>query len=496
MVSALPPARAAALAREALANGSEEEALPLVASAAAAVRDDATLWQWTGLLHRACDDRRAALTAFANARRHAPHDPLLAHSEALTMLEAGLPAVEAFEQARTLAPTDAGVLLGLAASYVAAGESQRAAEDLRALLREHPGWLDGHRNLSHLAWTLGEGDDSDRSYRDALRRFPRDQALWQGLVVMLVQAGRFERALAAIADARSVIGDQAFLVANEAAARSELRQDAAADAAFARLAGISDVAVAIRRVRHLLRTARHDAARDVAEPWLDRPGGEGMWPYVGLAWRLLGDPRYPWLAGDAALVSVQDLSADVPDAGALERLLRSLHVARGQQYDQSVRGGTQTEGALLQRIEPEIVALRQAIVATVRRYVAQLPSVDRRHPFLGVRRDRPLRFAGSWSVRLQARGRHAHHVHPAGWISSALYVVLPSPDADDGAHPGWLSLGAPPTELGLDMSPTRRVQPRPLHLVLFPSIAWHGTEPFATGERMTVAFDVARPVGR
>lgn len=375
MVSALPPARAAALAREALANGSEEEALPLVASAAAAVRDDATLWQWTGLLHRACDDRRAALTAFANARRHAPHDPLLAHSEALTMLEAGLPAVEAFEQARTLAPTDAGVLLGLAASYVAAGESQRAAEDLRALLREHPGWLDGHRNLSHLAWTLGEGDDSDRSYRDALRRFPRDQALWQGLVVMLVQAGRFERALAAIADARSVIGDQAFLVANEAAARSELRQDAAADAAFARLAGISDVAVAIRRVRHLLRTARHDAARDVAEPWLDRPGGEGMWPYVGLAWRLLGDPRYPWLAGDAALVSVQDLSADVPDAGALERLLRSLHVARGQQYDQSVRGGTQTEGALLQRIEPEIVALRQAIVATVRRYVAQLPSV-------------------------------------------------------------------------------------------------------------------------
>ena len=37
------------------------------------------------------------------------------------------------------------------------------------------------------------------------------------------------------------------------------------------------------------------------------------------------------------------------------------------------------------------------------------------------------------------------------------------------------------------------IEPKPGRLVLFPSTMWHGTEPFAAGERLTVAFDVARP---
>ena len=33
----------------------------------------------------------------------------------------------------------------------------------------------------------------------------------------------------------------------------------------------------------------------------------------------------------------------------------------------------------------------------------------------------------------------------------------------------------------------------PGRLALFPSTMWHGTVPFADGERLTIAFDVARP---
>ncbi|HYD23379.1 MAG TPA: putative 2OG-Fe(II) oxygenase [Croceibacterium sp.] len=39
----------------------------------------------------------------------------------------------------------------------------------------------------------------------------------------------------------------------------------------------------------------------------------------------------------------------------------------------------------------------------------------------------------------------------------------------------------------------RTIEPRPGRLVLFPSAMWHGTRPFPAGERLTVAFDVARP---
>ena len=45
-------------------------------------------------------------------------------------------------------------------------------------------------------------------------------------------------------------------------------------------------------------------------------------------------------------------------------------------------------------------------------------------------------------------------------------------------------------ELGLDLPPIRLIEPKPGRLVLFPSTMWHGTVPFAAGERLTVAFDV------
>ena len=103
----------------------------------------------------------------------------------------------------------------------------------------------------------------------------------------------------------------------------------------------------------------------------------------------------------------------------------------------------------------------------------------------------PIRFAGSWSVRLTGEGFHVNHVHPAGWISSAFYVALPEA-AMGGDGPCRLALdrrGA--AELGLDLPPIRLIEPKPGRLVLFPSTMWHGTRPFATGERLTVAFDVA-----
>jgi hypothetical protein len=101
-----------------------------------------------------------------------------------------------------------------------------------------------------------------------------------------------------------------------------------------------------------------------------------------------------------------------------------------------------------------------------------------------------VRFTGSWSVRLVDGGFHSNHVHPRGWISSALYLSLPETMRGDE---GWLSLGEPPAELGLELEPKHMIEPKPGQLVLFPSWMFHGTRPFPKGERLTVAFDVAPP---
>ena len=213
-----------------------------------------------------------------------------------------------------------------------------------------------------------------------------------------------------------------------------------------------------------------------------------MWPYAALAWRVLGDPRWDWLFARGELIRSFDLTGRLPPLSRLAEVLRSIHSAKGEYLDQSVRGGTQTDGPLFCRVEPEIRALRSAIVEAVERYVAELPAPDTEHPLLSQRRDRRVRFAGSWSVRLTDAGFHTAHVHPQGWISSAFYVALPR--FDEGGE-GWLVLGEPPADLATGLDPLRKVKPREGQLVLFPSMMWHGTLPFDKGERMTVAFDVA-----
>lgn len=486
-------AAAEALAELALEAGAEERALPLVLQAAERHRGNARLWQWSGLLHRALDQHDRALPAFNAAATLAPTDALIAQGRAQVALEAGLDAVPLFEAALALAPNNGPLLLGRAAARVAAGEGERALAELEALLAQQPGWYPGHDRLIQIRWMMGDRDRATELLDRTATAYPGDVGLWHVLILALINAGRFDAALDAITRGRAAVGPHLVFTANEATVRSELGDRDAADELFATAAQVEDLSIAIRHVRHLLRTGRVDAALPLIERWLS-PQGErrAMWPYAAIAWRLAGDPRAAWLDDDPAFVRVVDLADRLPDIDRLATVLRGLHRAKGQHLDQSVRGGTQTDGPLFSRLEPEIRALRALIVETVSNHVAQLPPPDPRHPLLAYGRSSRPRFAGSWSVRLAGGGHHANHVHPAGWISSAFYAVVPE-EAESGQQ-GWLTLGSPQAELGIDLPPRQVVQPRPGRLVLFPSTMWHGTLPYQDGERLTVAFDVALPM--
>ena len=475
-------------ALDALRHGLEPQGLKLLEAARRFAPGDARLWQVAGLLHRQIDEHAAAIVMLAEAVRLAPRDPLIAHTFARAHLEAGLPSVELFEAARRLAPQDREVLLGLVAAVENDVGPEAAIGALERLLADHPGWIAGLELLVRLRWLCGDRGGLAADYDRALAADPRNIALWRSLIMALTQGDQYEAALEAVLRGRAQAGPHLIFDANEAVCRSELGQPEAADRLFARLAALDDPILRVRHVRHLLRTGRPAEAAALAESLTATPAGHFFWPYLSIAWRLLGDPRWQWLEGDERFVGIYDL--ELPSLDALAERLRGLHRTTHQPLEQSVRGGTQTQGNLFSRVEPEIRALRAAVVAAVERHVAQLPPPDPSHPLLGVPRGRRVRFAGSWSVRLAEGGHHANHIHPAGWFSSALYVALP-----DAAEPaGWLRLGVPQAELGIDLPPIRLVEPKPARLVLFPSTLWHGTVPFESGERLTVAFDVAKPV--
>jgi cytochrome c-type biogenesis protein CcmH/NrfG len=471
--------------------GLEAEALPLVRAGAAANPRDPRMWQVLGLVERRLEDLAPAVEALRKAAALAPDEPLIAHTLARATMEAGLPSLALFDRARALAPNDASVLLGRAAAQFAEGRVDDAIVGLEAQLGPNPGWIQGHASVARLRWMNGEHEAFTASMERVLAAFPAAIAVWGELIDTFMHAALYDRALDAIARARGAAGENPIFDAQEASALAELGRTEAADAAFARIGPIEQVTIAASYLRHLLRAGRAEAAAAFAESWMGRDPDNLTLPYLSAAWRLTGDPRWHWLEGDERLIGIYDIADRSTSLDPLADRLRGLHLSLHQPLEQSLRGGTQTDGPLFSRIDPEIVALRAAIVETVERHVAQLPPPMPGHPTLQERRG-PIRFAGSWSVRLTGEGFHVNHVHPAGWISSAFYVALPEAAMGGESHAGWLSLGEA-SELGLDLPPIRLIEPKPGRLVLFPSSMWHGTRPFAEGERLTIAFDVARP---
>ena len=90
-------------------------------------------------------------------------------------------------------------------------------------------------------------------------------------------------------------------------------------------------------------------------------------------------------------------------------------------------------------------------------------------------------------MRLTGGGFHVAHFHPRGIVSSATYLAVPKTKEP---YEGWLEIGGVPAGFDLPLEPLYRIEPVPGRLALFPSYMFHGTRPFAEGERLTAAFDV------
>jgi tetratricopeptide (TPR) repeat protein len=450
--------------------------------------EHAKLWQMLGLSFRAQQLSGEAHDAFARAAALAPADPLVAISLAHTALEAGYAASALFDRAQGLAPNDGRILIGRAAALVAEGENARALAGLAGVLAANPLWQEGHMAYARLAPMVGE-PAIDATIRAALRQMPGSGPLWALLLQVLMQAHRHAEALAVIGQARAASGESLEWTRVEAICRSETGDATGAMPLFEQLPPPTGAVAAIHPIRALIRLGRFDEALRHAEARWDREDDLNLWPYRALLWRLTGNERWQWLEGDERLIGVYDLASGFGDLTAFRELLRALHRRTGEPIDQSVRGGSQTDGNLLARAEPEIRRLRAAILEAVAEHVAHLPPPVRGHPTLLANR-LSVEVEGAWSVRLTGQGFHIDHVHPHGWFSSALYIALPDAEAESGN--GRLMFGAC-RDLLPEVQPFRTVEPQVGRLVLFPSTMWHGTEPFAEGERISVAFDIARP---
>jgi hypothetical protein len=367
---------------------------------------------------------------------------------------------------------------------------EAATAQLEAVLATQPEWLDGHRMLANLRVTHGDPDPAE-SYAKAAQAHPDNLGIRLAWFHHLSTARHWEAARAVIAEGERLIGERPAFALARAFIASESGEAADDPHLFDALADVRDPGLDLSQTRHWLRLGDPKRAETIAARNLGTPAASAFWPYLSLAWRLTDDPRAAWLDSPDQFIRSFDLDYTPTELRELAETLRSLHTARAPFLEQSVRGGTQTDGNLFLRHEPAIQLIRAKAHAAVRAYIDELPAPEPDHPMLARPRDKIL-FEGSWSVRLASQGFHSVHTHTKGWISSAFYIALPPP-SDLGKPPsGWIEFGAPPPELKVDLPAYTQIEPKSGRLVLFPSTMWHGTIPFEKGERLTVAFDVRR----
>lgn len=469
------------------AAGAPGRAREAVEAAVRAGPDEARAWTMLGWSRQADGDGEAADEALRRAVALAPNSGRVVRALAELEVDRGGDALALFDRAASLDPQDAETALARAVAAHAAGDPA-ALTAIETLASATPGWIVPHQALAKLAIAGGRPDEAGDSFERALAARPRDGALWGAYLQTLSKLGDHAAVLATVERARRQIGWQASLDLAAAIAFDESGEHERAGAILERLdKDGEDQSVGEAVVRWLLRTGRIEAAERRAALGVAQPAGRGLWAYLATAWRILGDPRSTWLEAPS-FVQALDLDEGADLAAEAAPVLRRLHTDSAAPLGQTLRGGSQTEGRLFLRREPPIQRLVGALKRAVEAYVADLPPLDEGHPLLSGPRA-PLRFSGSWSVRLAGGGLHVNHVHPDGWLSSAFYLALP-PSPPEGSTEGWLTLGEPPVELGLALEPFALIEPRPGRLALFPSYTWHGTRRFPAGERLTVAFDI------
>lgn len=473
--------RAAALARL----GRADEARRAYREMIEAAPGDARAWTAYAGFEREQGELDAAAEGYDRALALAPAAPVAIHGRARVALERGeADAPRRFAEAERLLPDDPHVALGAAEAMVAQ-DADDAVRRMESLTRRFPAWAEPHSALARLRWELGDRQGFAASLEAAVQAQPGHVELWRALVAAYAGVDLHRAAADAAARARDRCADKAGFGLVEAINAAEGGDLDRAEALLAGLPPVDGKAVAEARLK-IAHGEIEAAARLLERARDERPDDMLAWAWSGLLWRLADDPRAEWLNRTDRLVQVRSLAVDGAGLEAIADHIASLHHARAFPIGQSLRGGTQTRGKLFDRLDPPVRRLRALIAEQIEAYWRALPEAEADHPLLRHRGAAP-RFAGSWSVRLAGGGFHVAHIHPRGLLSSACYLRVPD-FADE--REGRLLMGMPPRGVELPLEPLASVAAEPGRLALFPSYLFHGTSPFGSGERLTVAFDV------
>lgn len=471
----------------------DEEAAAAYTAVLAQYPDNGELNHYHALFLRDCGESRRALAATECALALRPQSLNLRHLHARLLLDMNEPEPEVFKRLQEQAPEDEGVLMGHAAALVRAGEVSSGLSVLDTGLKRHPEWDQAFQTRLSISQQFLSFEATEEWLRNLVEQQPSVAGRELSLTRLIWRGRGANAALEELGRRGSALDDDASARELRAELLSEAGDHDAAQQIFSALETDQTSLATMPLIRHLFRIGEVERATEMSHALARQTGMIEAWAHVELGWRALNDPRWDWLMGSGRLIWHGGLSRFADYGAKLTEALRRLHAPiRNHPLEQSPRNGTQTDGMLFALDDSSIRALVADIKLSATKFLANLPDLGRDHPLDRLRR-RNFRFSGSWSIRLTQQGFHTPHFHNEGLVSSACYINLPD-EIESGSgrdrKAGWLELGRPPANLGLDLPPMREIEPRVGTLALFPSFLLHGTRPFSDGERLTAAFDI------
>ena len=466
-------------------------------------------WELAAAAAQKHGDLAAAIQTCRNGLQHAPQAPRLHYSLAQLLREACEfdASAAAYKAARDCGLESPELHQNHADALMDGGHAEDALAVAYDGAQRFPNHAALQRTAARLHNEIGAAGDPLAKLHATTYASPENPNLWQALVELQKRLGRAKEASDTLREALArgcpeTPGVGILLAQDAALAGDSLGAERRFEKLLARYPG--EAQTRINFAMHLLTHRQADRATAMCDAVLQQdPFNQLALAYLSTALQLQGDTREQWLCNYESMVI--PVSIPVPESfssreaffSELTAALEELHHARSHPLEQTVRGGTQTNGFLFRLPHPVLQMLEQQIRKAV---AGVMPSFqrDEQHPFWGRGKKTAdaasLRFAGAWSVRLRSQGYHTNHIHPEGWISSALYIDLPDAVTTGSGSEGHIQFGAPLSELGLDLAPRRTVRPEVGTLVLFPSYMWHGTVPFESEQsRITVAFDLVPP---
>ncbi len=385
--------------------------------------------------------------------------------------------------------------LGLVSQSV--GLYDDAADAYRRAAELEPEFASAHYNLGTVLNQFGRLDDAIAAYDRALEMEPEHGKALSSKAFVLRAQGKADEAVAAYGRAASILYGDSTVLTGLGKALQDAGRLSEAITAFARAieADPHDPEATSSLSDLLVQRDEFEDAVATCDAFLEyHPANSSVLAAKSVALNECGRADAVKLLVDLDRFVVPIRHERAPGFKSIEAFNAAMaeHVTQHPTLivsptSHATRLGKHTADLTVKPKGP-VAAFERMIGNAVDEFVKRF-GANSDHPFIA---HRPRRWhLAVWSIVLEGEGFQVSHIHRSAWLSGVYYAQVPD-IVNDGEQEGWIEFGEPGPEYHWSATPeTRRVQPEPGLMMLFPSYVFHKTIPFESDQtRISVAFDV------